>query len=119
MTDRPICCPSLLSPTLYILQALGSIHLNPALALAPIPVSSLPVVYRSLRGSDQVTPAEQEEVRRAVTCWLLVVVGIVPAGLRVIVCQRSCQFRLTASQAAAPILTERPCAPLLDSRCCS
>lgn len=44
-------------------QALGSIHLNPATALAPIPVSSLPVLYRSLRGSEQVTPAEQEEVR--------------------------------------------------------
>jgi hypothetical protein len=44
-------------------QAIGSIHLNPALALAPIPVTSLPVLYKSLRGSEQVTPAEQEEVR--------------------------------------------------------
>lgn len=50
-------------------QALGSIHLNPATALAPIPVSSLPVLYKSLRGSEQVTPAEQEEVRGLGTYW--------------------------------------------------
>ena len=57
-----------LMPAVYIplLQAIGAIHLNPALALAPIPVSSLPVVYRSLRGSEQVTPAEQEEVSSSV-----------------------------------------------------
>lgn len=45
-------------------QAIGSIHLNPATALAPIPVTSLPVLYKSLRGSEQVTPAEQEEVSK-------------------------------------------------------
>jgi hypothetical protein len=49
-------------------QAIGSIHLNPALALAPIPVTSLPVLYKSLRGSEQVTPAEQEEVRVGCAC---------------------------------------------------
>lgn len=44
-------------------QALSSIHTNPATALAAVPVAAVPVVYKSVRGSEQVTPAEQEEVR--------------------------------------------------------
>lgn len=43
-------------------QALANIHNSPATALAAIPVAAVPVLYRSVRGSEQVTPAEQEEV---------------------------------------------------------
>ncbi|KAF6255732.1 inositol hexakisphosphate-domain-containing protein [Scenedesmus sp. NREL 46B-D3] len=45
-------------------QALSSIHSNPATALAAVPVAAMPVLYRSVRGGVEVTPAEQEEVLR-------------------------------------------------------
>jgi hypothetical protein len=51
------------------LQALANIHSNPATALAAVPVAAMPVLYRSVRGGVEVTPAEQEEVR-ALRCQL-------------------------------------------------
>jgi hypothetical protein len=45
-------------------QALSSIHSNPATALAAVPVAAMPVLYRSVRGGVEVTPDEQEEVSR-------------------------------------------------------
>ncbi|WIA11258.1 hypothetical protein OEZ85_011384 [Tetradesmus obliquus] len=45
-------------------QALSNIHSNPATALAAVPVAAMPVLYRSVRGGVEVTPAEQEEVLR-------------------------------------------------------
>jgi len=54
--------PLLLALYCHLLQALSSIHTNPAAALAAVPVAAVPVLYRSVRGSEEVTPAEQEEV---------------------------------------------------------
>eukprot|EP00878_Enallax_costatus_P006221 GHUV01006524.1.p1 GENE.GHUV01006524.1~~GHUV01006524.1.p1 ORF type:complete len:1656 (+),score=579.22 GHUV01006524.1:267-5234(+) len=45
-------------------QALANIHNSPATALAAVPVAAVPVLYRSVRGSEEVTPTQQDEVLR-------------------------------------------------------
>jgi hypothetical protein len=83
------------------LQALANIHSNPATALAAVPVAAMPVLYRSVRGGVEVTPAEQEEVRGLGALLHLQMDGQQHAGVLWLVCQALAEHHMHSSNRAA------------------